>query len=705
MPRDLAHLIDRLGARFGLRRVTRLVPQDTHIPEFAVAAVPAHAVPRCSYPPRLREGRLRSEPGWGSAQHPPPPTPPSQAGRGEQARCRNRARLPRSHAPDPPVRAAGADRGHRRGAGRPAGAIPLAARAARGRACRRARAHRHGMVARRSRATRSPAIISASRAEQGVRVWLYREGLYGRELKASGQTALVSARVVRMSAMSLRFVRREAPRAEATRRRRAYAELAVTSNFSFLRGASHPEELVEGGQSLGLGGIGIADRNSVAGVVRAHVTAQEDDRMAISDTEEMHRIQLAVGARLVFADGTPDILAYPRDRAAWGRLTRLLSLGKRRAEKGDCILGLPDLLEFIEGLNLIVMPPARIDADKLLRCCSPTEAGGLAATRSGLRPACSIAATTRAASRGSPRIAEQRRRAADRRQRRALSRARSGAPLQDVVTCIREHVTIDTAGRRARSQCRAASEAAAEMARLFRRASRGDRARRCASSSAAASRSTSCASTEYPDETRARLRHAAGSAGRASPRRARSGAIPNGVPAKVRKALDRGAATDRQAELRAVLPDRPRHRPLCPRPAEASSARAAARRPIRSSATASASPRSIPTQIDLLFERFVSTERDEPPDIDVDFEHERREEVIQYIYEKYGRERAGLAATVICYRGRSAIREVGKAFGPVGRHRSARSPASLWGWSTSGVDGEGGARGRPRSGRSATAAR
>src|SRR5471032_315982 len=112
----------------------------------------------------------------------------------------------------------------------------------------------------------------------------------------------------------------------------AYAELAVTTNFSFLRGASHPEEFVERAEALGLAGIGIADRNSVAGVVRAHMKAKEKG------------LKFAPGARLVFADGSPDILAYPRDRAAWGRLCRLLTLGNLRAEKGDCILQLDDLL-------------------------------------------------------------------------------------------------------------------------------------------------------------------------------------------------------------------------------------------------------------------------------------------------------------------------------------------------------------------------
>ena len=139
----------------------------------------------------------------------------------------------------------------------------------------------------------------------------------------------------------------------------AYAELAVTSNFSFLRGASDPEELVAQARQLGLAGLGIADRNSVAGVVRAHTAVRE---LGAGDHGPF---KLAVGARLVFADGTPDILAYPRDRAAWGRLTRLLSLGKRRAKKGCCILGLPDLLDFIEGLNLIVMPSARLHAGRL----------------------------------------------------------------------------------------------------------------------------------------------------------------------------------------------------------------------------------------------------------------------------------------------------------------------------------------------------
>src|SRR6185312_13769586 len=124
----------------------------------------------------------------------------------------------------------------------------------------------------------------------------------------------------------------------------AYAELAVTSNFSFLRGASHPIELVLQAKKLGLAGIGIADRNSVAGVVRAYTAGQKAG------------LKVAVGARLVFADETPDILAYPCNRAGWGRLTRVLSMGKLRAEKGECILRFEDLLECAADINFIVMP-------------------------------------------------------------------------------------------------------------------------------------------------------------------------------------------------------------------------------------------------------------------------------------------------------------------------------------------------------------
>lgn len=137
----------------------------------------------------------------------------------------------------------------------------------------------------------------------------------------------------------------------------SYAELAVTSNFSFLRGASHPGDLVTQALALGHKGLGIADRNSVAGTARAY-RALRDLREGEDETksEAAKAFQLVVGARLVFADGTPDILAYPENKEGWGRLCRLLTLGKRRAEKGDCTLTLGDLLRHVRGLLLIVMP-------------------------------------------------------------------------------------------------------------------------------------------------------------------------------------------------------------------------------------------------------------------------------------------------------------------------------------------------------------
>src|SRR5581483_8988186 len=124
-----------------------------------------------------------------------------------------------------------------------------------------------------------------------------------------------------------------------------YLEFACASNFSFLRGASHPEELMVQAASIGLAGLGLCDRNSVAGVVRAHLAKREQNLP----------LRYHPGARLVFADGTPDILAYPRDRAGWGRLTRLLTLGNRRAEKGECILTLDELIAHSFGLELIAM--------------------------------------------------------------------------------------------------------------------------------------------------------------------------------------------------------------------------------------------------------------------------------------------------------------------------------------------------------------
>ena len=445
----------------------------------------------------------------------------------------------------------------------------------------------------------------------------------------------------------------------------AYAELAVTTNFSFLRGASQPEELVAQARELGLAALGVADRNSVAGVVRAHTKAKETG------------LKLIVGARLVFADGTPDILAYPRDRAAWGRLTRLLSLGKLRAEKGECILGLPDLLEFSEGLSLIVMPPGRVDASALTTLLGRLKnatarrsvwlAAGMLYRGDDKRRLTRLAAIAGEAA--VPLIAVN----------DVLYHVPERRALQDVVTCIREHVTLDAAGFLLEANAERHLKAPDEMARLFRAAPEalGETLyflERCRFS-------LDELKYEYPDETRA---------GYATPQEAlvaftEEGArrrYPNGLDPKIRHALDHELALI--GELKYAPYFLTVHDIV----------RFARSQGILCQGRGSAANSVIcyclgitevdPQKVDLLFERFVSAERQEPPDIDVDFEHERREEVIQYIYKQYGRERAGLAATVICYRGRSAVREVGKVFG-LSDDTVGALAGSLWGWSSEGV--------------------
>ena len=467
------------------------------------------------------------------------------------------------------------------------------------------------------------------------------------------------------------------PRHQPRRLSPAYAELAVTSNFSFLRGASHPEQLVKAAKILGFIGIGIADRNSVAGVVRVHVAAEQINE---EYKDVLPELKIAVGTRLVFADGTPDILAYPRDRAAWGRLTRLLSLGKRRAEKGGCLLGLPDLLDYIEDLNLIVMPPPRLQADKLharllrLKQAASKNAVWLAAGMlyrgDDLRRLKRIAAIAEQAF--VPLIAVN----------DVLYHAPQRRALQDVVTCIREHLTLEAAGRLLEANAERHLKPPQEMARLFhlfpQAVSETVRFLENCKFSLEELRGT-----EYADETRQ---------GYATPQEALVAfteegfkkRFPAGASAKVRYALDE--------ELQLI--GKLNYAPFFLTVDEIVKFARSRPDPILCQGRGSAANSIIcyclgitdvsPAKVDLLFERFVSEERREPPDIDVDFEHERREEVIQHIYEKYGRERAGLAATVICYRGRSAVREVGKVFG-LSEDTISALAGTLWGWAHSSV--------------------
>ena len=453
----------------------------------------------------------------------------------------------------------------------------------------------------------------------------------------------------------------------------AYAELQVASNYSFLIGASHPDELVIAAKALGLAALAIVDRNSLAGVVRAHVAAKEAG------------LRFVVGARLAPRDG-PEILCFPSDRAAYGRLCRLLTLGKRRVEKGACDFSFEELLAHGAGQVFVALPP------EPLRVAYPQTPYPDAAFRSAL-------ARLLAAFPGACYLAAQQLYRGDDARRLAALAAlaeESGAPLVatndahmhgpqrkallDVVTCIREGCTIDEAGFRLAANAERHLKSPREMAHLFR--GHPQALARTLEIVARCTFSLDELSYEYPDEVteegrtpQQELAHLTWrGAGERYP-----GGLPGGVKATIEHEL--------------ALIDELGYAPYFLTVADL--VRFARSRGILCQGRGSAANSAVcyclgitavdPARLDLLFERFVSAERGEPPDIDVDFEHERREEVIQYIYEKYGRDRAGLTATVICYRGRGAIREVGKALG-LSEDRVAALSGALWGWSREGLD-------------------
>ena len=455
----------------------------------------------------------------------------------------------------------------------------------------------------------------------------------------------------------------------------AYSEFATRSNFSFLQGASHPEELMGAAAQLGLAGLGLADRNTVAGVVRAH-TARRDIGEQTGAAPRYHP-----GTRLVFNDGTPEILAYPETRTGWAHLCRLLTLGNRRAKKGNCHLTLSDLLEWCAALQLIVMPPAQtppelaiflppvLDQLRQARPGAVRLAGSLAYDGDDRRRLACLDQAARAAD--VPLIAVN----------DVLYHAPERRRLQDVITCIRTHATLETAGRTLQAHAERTLKPPGEMARLFRLYP--DAIVETQRLSHRLTFSLEELRYEYPDET---------IAGFATPQEALvhfayAGAqqrYPEGVPEKIRLALAHEIALIGQlgyAPYFLTVFD---------------IVRFARGEGILCQGRGSAANSTVcfclgitevdPGKSDLLFERFISADRREPPDIDVDFEHARREEVIQYIYRRYGRERAGLAATVISYRARSAIRETGKVFGLSADTLDALS-GSIWGFGSEGLAG------------------
>jgi error-prone DNA polymerase len=490
----------------------------------------------------------------------------------------------------------------------------------------------------------------------------------------------------------------------------AYAEIAITTNYSFLRGASYPKELAEAATLQGLAAIGIADRNTLAGVVRAY-----DALRQIKEQPETPIPKLLVGARLVFVDGTPDILAYPTDRDAYGRLCRLLSEGKLRAPKGECILALNDLRKWHEGLLLVVMPPH--PGRRVVEVLPPEKVWNreLPAVKEE-KADIHFEHRLRAESEDIQALLEQMTEMAQGRvwlgaympyrgdDRLRLSKWKkiaraAGVPLiatndvlyhtpsrrqlQDVVTCIREHATLDQAGRRLQMNAERHLKSPREMAALFRHAP--DAVAETIRFADCVQFSLDQLQYNYPDEPvpkgKTAQQHLEALTWEGAEKR-----YAGRIPVKVRETLQKELALIARMHIAPYFLT------------VQDIVRVANEKKILCQGRGSAANSSVcyalgitavdPMQIDLLFERFVSEERKEPPDIDVDFEHERREEIIQDIYERYGRTRAALAATLICYRPRSAIRDVGKVFG-LTEDVTAVLASGVWGsWGTSLKDNE-----------------
>ena len=441
----------------------------------------------------------------------------------------------------------------------------------------------------------------------------------------------------------------------------AYAELQVTSNFSFLRGASAAEELLAAAAAMGIEAMAVTDRNTLAGIVRAHEAAKEAG------------VRLIVGCRLDLVCGM-SALVYPTDRAAWSRLCRLLSLGKGRAGKARCHLEWDDLTAYGEGLIAVLVPDLADETCGLrlrrLRDSFGDRAYlGLTLRRRPNDQMRLWELSTLAAGLGVPTVVTN----------DVLFHEPGRRILQDVVTAIRHNLTVDALGTRRDRHADRYLKPPAEMHRLFARwpealARTREIADRCRFS-------LDELRYQYPEErddqaltpqeTLERLTWE-GAAHR----------YPEGVPEEVTAALEHELA------LIGKLDYAPYFLTVN------SIVRFARSRGILCQGRGSAANSAVcyvlgitaidPGRNDLLFERFVSEERREPPDIDVDFEHERREEVIQWVYEHYGRERAALTATVIRYRSKGALRDVGKALG-LPEDLIQTLSGQLWGGSEAGV--------------------
>ncbi len=444
----------------------------------------------------------------------------------------------------------------------------------------------------------------------------------------------------------------------------AYVELQCCTNYSFLRGASHVEELMLQAKALGMEALAVTDHNSLAGIARAHARAKEVG------------IRLVVGCRLEPRDGLP-VLAYPIDRAGYARLSRLLTLAKGRGGKGTFDMGWDDLVGAGDGLLLILVPDMPDDGLE----------AELRRMRAGFTGRCHLALTLRRRPGDAMRLhglvdLAQRARVPTVVTNDVLYHAPQRRILQDVVTCIREGCTIDDAGFRRERHADRHLKAPEEMARLF--ASYPEAVARSAEIAGRCTFSLAELSYQYPDELQCPDE---------TPQQGLERLVRESLPLRYPDGLPPAVETQLAHELRLIgaLDYAPYFLTVN------SIVRYARSKGILCQGRGSAANSAVcyvlgvtaidPVRSGLLFERFISQERREPPDIDVDFESERREEVIQWVYERYGRDRAALCATVMCFGPRGAIRDVGKVLGLTEDVTGALA-SQVWGWSKDGVESE-----------------
>ena len=443
-----------------------------------------------------------------------------------------------------------------------------------------------------------------------------------------------------------------------------FVELGLASCFSFLRAASDAVDLTATANMLGYDAMGIADHNTLAGVVRIHSEAKKA------------KLRPLIGARLVLLCGT-QVLAYPRDRDAYARLSTLLSKGKMAdveggwQVKGETHLTLEMLAAHAEGLQLIVMPPEQLAVfeaglPRLVQALPGMRHVGAAYLYRGDDVARIARLDAIARAHGLGILATN----------DVLYHLPKRRPLQDIMTCIRHGVTIKNAGFLLEANAERYLKSPAQMCQLFSAWPHALRATREVADGCAFSLDD--LKYEYPHEIVPEGRSAQEELERLTWEGAAE-RYPGGVSARIRAIIEKEFALIRSKKIARyflTINDIVRF------------ARQEAVPPILCQGRGSAANSAVcfclgitavdPEEHDVLFERFLSEERDEPPDIDVDFEHERREEVIQYMYAKYGRDRAGLCATVIHYRPRSAIREVGKVMG-LSEDVTRKLAGTVWG--------------------------